>query len=196
MPDGRPAGQQDFQDWVDLWESEVRKNDAETWFAYPASVARLLKLVSGRERIYFLAGDVHYSYLFDVNGFKVPEHKISARTRLVQGVSSPLRYPLKQNRIDGVIQYGERVFKDKVDNDHYEDGLKFGTGEHVLREPFGIPEQIFGRKQDERYNHRYTTDNLIATLEVAVDQRAQLRWWAWDDGKKALAAIAKYDVPA
>jgi phosphodiesterase/alkaline phosphatase D-like protein len=164
-----PVSEQPFtitkQSQLDGHEAFVRENDAETWFAFPDSTYELLRLFSTRKTVYFLAGDVHYSYVYDVVGFKLEEpYPLEAKTRLVHAVSSPLRYPENPKRLTALIEYGS---EDKLELDRatgrYEVALQVGNKEHPLRDPFGLPAEVF---PDDKVKNRYTPLNVIAELHV------------------------------
>lgn len=172
------------QDMVDALESFVRQRDSETWYAWPLSVERFLKLLSSRDAVIILAGDVHHSYLFDTlrDGFDTASYGISATTRVIQAVSSPLRYPLHQDRIDGIEQLGGARPREKDATGKWEeDALQAGNKEHDLRDTFGLPRPVFPDDANVKTFHdgRYTVENLIATLALKK-RRLVIQWWASD----------------
>jgi hypothetical protein len=183
------------QDMVDALESFVRKEDSETWYAWPKSVERLLGLISTRHAVLILAGDVHHSYLFDTlrNGFDTMSFGITSTTRVIQAVSSPLRYPLHQNRIDGVEALGGPYPREKDSHGRWEEGwFQPGNKEHDLRDTFELPQTgVFPDGADVRTFHdgRYTVENLIATLALKK-RKLVLQWWASDGAK--LIEIGRY----
>jgi hypothetical protein len=92
----------DNQSFFDGLEYKIRDANAESWFAFPRSLNRLLKLLAQRKTIFFLAGDVHYSYVYDVTPMSYINAPIPTRdtvlrqlvvkpARLVQVVSSPMQ---------------------------------------------------------------------------------------------------------
>lgn len=183
------------QDMVDALESFVRQEDSETWYAWPLSVERFLKLIASRDAVVILAGDVHHSYLFDTlrAGFDTNAYGIKATTRVIQAVSSPLRYPLHQRRIDGVEQFGGATAREKNKAGKWEDdALQTGNKEHDLRDTFELPRSgIFPDDPKVKTFHdgRYTVENLIATLAFKK-RKLVLQWWAFDGSQ--FAEIGRY----
>jgi phosphodiesterase/alkaline phosphatase D-like protein len=185
LPHDWPGSRLETQDQVDYIECTlVRAKDAETWYAWPRSVERFLELIKSRDAIIILAGDVHYSYLFDtqLDGFDTKSYGIVAATRVIQAVSSPLRYPLLQARMDGVQQFGgaSPQEKDSATGRWEPDALQGGNKEHDLRETFKLPRRVFLDDPDGSlttyHDGRYTTENLIATLEVRK-RKVVVQWW-------------------
>jgi phosphodiesterase/alkaline phosphatase D-like protein len=175
------------QDHVDYIEWLARTEDAETWYAWARSVERFLELIKTRDAVIILTGDVHYSCLFDTlrDGFDTKSFGISAATRVIQAVSSPIRYPLFPKRKDGVQQFGgaSPQTKNSATGKWEPDALQDGNKEHDLRDTFKLPRPVFPDDPNSRFDTyhggRYTTENLIATLELKR-RKVVVQWWTQD----------------
>lgn len=171
----------DIQVQADAVEEQTRRTNAETWFAFPRSLMRLLRLLATRETTYFLAGDVHYSYLHDTKVWhaatEIPTHDAIKRTltasdaRLIHVVCSPLQNEWREENVKTLAELGGRH---KVDTDGIPVVDFFTPQLHPLRDEFGLPRPIWkegarparvrGRDRSGASLPVFGTRNCIAVL--------------------------------
>lgn len=147
----------DTQTILDGSESVARDADAETWFAFPRSLNRLLRLLATRKTTYVLSGDVHYSYVYDVPQtyyldtavFTLKAMTVAADksnfagrppSRLVNVVCSPLQNEWKDDNVRTLKEYGGQHFVDESGRAI----VNFVTPQrHPWRDLFQLPETVW-----------------------------------------------------
>jgi hypothetical protein len=181
----RPTPDNDFvrnsQRQSNGFEAMVREQDAETWFAFPKSVDRLLQFLATRREVFFLAGDVHYTYVYDVRGYTYLDTQgkaQKAKTRLVHAVSSALQNEWGVAQIEGLKELGARMPRDPQTGQPV---AKMGVpATDPVRDQFDVPENVWATAWQllpalrERFvDKRYCTINNIGV----VDLRARIMTW-------------------
>ena len=149
-----------------LGERIRRAGDLEHWGAWQedfhrvaASVLAVCRGERGRPpaTVTFLSGDVHHSYLAEVQG-------LGPGTQVVQAVCSPIRNPLPR-----FVRFGTAFLA-------YGVAGPLGT---VLARSAKVPSAPFRWRMRGRPHY----DNNLARLDVAADGRSyELSWWTGVDG--------------
>lgn len=166
---------------LDGAESVARDADAETWFAFPRSLNRLLRLLSTRKTTYVLSGDVHYSYVYDVpETFHLDTTKLSlaamkaattsealrgrSPSRLVNIVCSPLQNEWNEQNVRMLEELGGQHKVGDLGVAVF-DGVTPQT--HPWRNLFGLPRSVWTRSArpvdaTDGPTNAYGTRNCIA----------------------------------
>ena len=205
----------DTQDFFDGFEALIRKLNAESWFAFPRSLNRLLKLLAQRKTIFVLAGDVHYSYVYDVTPMSYIDAPIPTRdtvlrrlvvkpARLVQVVSSPLQNEPTEDQFKQLQQNAGMTTVDEHGDVPVLDFGNLAPGPYAWREAYGNAEPNLW-KPDARPasppgstlpTDAYGTRNTIATLAWGDDGRVLVAFFGKDKtGRFAVIGQSRERLP-
>jgi len=192
----------------DKLESARRDIDADGWASFPASFARLSKLLSQAGPCVFLSGDVHYSYV-NYGPIRFPPNSgYPGQPLFLHAVSSPLRNQWVGQKTKTNVK--RSIFVDNPSMKALEDTRKRLTaaapsqpyspsvnGYFTLRVFYPNPVAAFSNAARADASADYTYLNNVGVLQVSKDRKtANVVWYgAGSSASTPLEIIGKFATP-
>lgn len=199
----------DTQNFFDGFEYQIRKWNAESWFAFPRSLNRLLKLLAQRKTTFVLAGDVHYSYVYDVMPMSYIDAPVPTRdavlrrlvlkpAQLIQVVSSPLQNEPTDHQFKQLEQHAGTTTVDEHGHVPVLDFSNLAPGPYAWRDAYGDAVPNFWLPDARPASppgsllplDAFGTRNMIASLEWREDDSLRVTFLGKDNAGRLRAISA------
>jgi hypothetical protein len=192
----------------DKLESVRRDTDADGWASFPASFARLSKLLSQAGPYVFLSGDVHYSYVNYGHILFPPNSGYPGQPLFLHAVSSPFRNQWVGQQTKANVK--RSIFVDNPSIQALEDTRKrliaaapgqpyspSVSGYFTLRVFYPNPLAAFSKAARADASADYTYFNNVGVLQVSKDRKtANVVWWgAGSSASTPLEIIGRFATP-